>query len=148
MNRCFLFIPNNPKTLRNPIRQALANALMGVSPSCGISHDCMQKYHYDYYVSSPNTCWMFLQSIFVRSQINGHGVYNWKAHTIGTYLIVVILFSRIYQWNLSGFTINAMKNKNSVLSLKFFQFFYLFIDISSGKLNNLWNFFDWISFDL
>ena len=24
MNRCFLFIPNNPKTLRNPIRQALA----------------------------------------------------------------------------------------------------------------------------
>lgn len=24
MNRCFLFIPNHPKTLRNPIRQALA----------------------------------------------------------------------------------------------------------------------------
>ena len=35
MNRCFLFIPNNPKTLRNPIRQALANAFMGISPSCG-----------------------------------------------------------------------------------------------------------------
>lgn len=35
MNRCFLFIPNNPKTLRNPIRQALANAFMGISPLCG-----------------------------------------------------------------------------------------------------------------